>query len=662
MGRKRLYLPCLIVLMLSCLLTPAVAWAHGDPPPTPPTPPKEIETDLSYPVRWSWLHWWEANRDPFLEVLRQGRGQKPEQGVIDKFRKQAVDALTAAMESNAPVVRGSAVVALGQMREIPLSQKIQDIAAKDKDGQARAYAMVGLGLMDTPEAQKVLLSLDLANNPDLQHAKFLSLGLTSVPNADVVTMFQKAVRETNPAISAVSAWSLCRKIDPANADFLFKTLRVTESVWVSSDAILSLGYQKGDKNEHVLVDILLADPSTREVPILRQLQENIDRLNAIRRRVGAAFAKAQYDKAYQDYVDAYRAWQQAYPGREGDPMGKVDTLATEHVSLGLDQVYWDRLRASAAIALGHIDTETSRAALRKSLTFADDGFSQLFKAHAIMSLGLLGDPEAVPAMIDLLNLNTSSHAGTEAQLKGSLSGFAALALGLYARPQMTVQGPQDRPAYDKVCRLLAEKLADKGIESETRAACAMGLGLTRRTENLRYLQLASGKTVNDTDDLLIGYTLLARSMLGDTNVLEPAGKYLAIANDRTDTSGILGRRAAVLGLGVLGSQECIPLLVRSWDLGYYVNRETPAAMALCEAYNAAEPLCKLLNESPRPLEKAFAARCLGELFTAQRPGRLAWLLNESNYMIRNNRLTMYKALANEFMYVYLLPAFGKQWQ
>ena len=29
--------------------------------------------DRVYPPRWSWVHWWEANRDPFLEIIQQGR-------------------------------------------------------------------------------------------------------------------------------------------------------------------------------------------------------------------------------------------------------------------------------------------------------------------------------------------------------------------------------------------------------------------------------------------------------------------------------------------------------------------------------------------------------------------------------------------------------------
>ena len=236
-----------------------------------------------------------------------------------------------------------------------------------------------------------------------------------------------------------------------------------------------------------------------------------------------------------------------------------------------------------------------------------------------------------------------------------LRGYAAVALGLYARPVRTPQGLQNRPHYEKVRMALAKRLADRDEEQEVRSACALALGLTGRTENLKLFQKAE-KTIGRSQEILIGYTLLARGMLGDANILEPAKKFLAVARDRTDAAGILARRAAVLGLGVLGRQEGIPTLIDAWDLSYYVNREVALAFSLCEVYGVTDPLVKLLNESDKPLAQAFAARCLGELFTSSRPQRLARVLNDSNYTMKNRKMLPFQMLANEFLFRYLIPA------
>ncbi len=127
------------------------------------------------------------------------------------------------------------------------------------------------------------------------------------------------------------------------------------------------------------------------------------------------------------------------------------------------------------------------------------------------------------------------------------------------------------------------------------------------------------------------------------------------------------QRAAVLGLGVLGSEEAIPILIDAWGLSYYVNREVALSFSLLESYNVTEPLVKLLGESANPLEQAFAARCLGQLFTSTRPTpggpqKLNRLINGSNYTVKNMRMVRFQALANEFLFSYLIPSFGKDWR
>ena len=112
---------CLFATAVICFAGSLEVFGHGEVPPPPPTPPKvppQARVVHVKPPRWSWVHWWEANRDRYLEIIRQGRdGQKPAQDVIEDFRRQAVEALTAATKSEHWQLRASAALALGRMSE-----------------------------------------------------------------------------------------------------------------------------------------------------------------------------------------------------------------------------------------------------------------------------------------------------------------------------------------------------------------------------------------------------------------------------------------------------------------------------------------------------------------------------------------------------------------
>ena len=62
--------------LIALIVTTSTVLAHGSRPPLPPPPPPNplsVNRQEVYPPRWSWLHWWEANRDPYLYVNRQDR-------------------------------------------------------------------------------------------------------------------------------------------------------------------------------------------------------------------------------------------------------------------------------------------------------------------------------------------------------------------------------------------------------------------------------------------------------------------------------------------------------------------------------------------------------------------------------------------------------------
>ena len=749
----------------------------------------------------SWLVWWEANRDPYLEMIHQGLSAKPDPKVVAKHRHWPTNSLLAALKSDSLALRASAALALGQMGEEKAFEPLAELARKDKEVQVRQAAIVAIGLLDIPEGEKILTKIafaplprftnGFADAPNDRQAALIALGLMRRLAPETAVKIQKMfgqplvmlrrsievpdekdrerrnkktenfsftmmpltawtltrildpadpaeIFHNNPyaggiagdkealadgsslAASAVSCWALAWHEDPPSAGLFKEALVRTNVPWIACEAILSMGREgKPDPAiSEALAEILCATPKAKSLSVFRMLETqnaNLaelwrvceskpvrDKTAAGRSMYGDAFRKAiggfvttriieapgakhvwgkpvknylqlnfsgdRYDEVrYRNYTIRDYHWM----GLRGRNEHGQDVMY--HVNLGVEPFVMANLRASAAIALGRMDSSISQPVLRRVLAEKEEkkdekdfdcfDSSVLYKSMAIMFLGRSGDVEAVPALVELVRPTAPRGViVSRKRLRSPLRGFAALALGLYARPIPSPGGDQDRQGYDKICQLLAERVADAGEEQEFRAACALALGLSGRNENLGYLDSAE-KTIGDRDDLLIGYVILARGMLGDKTVLELAKAFLALKNNRTDRNGILGRRAAVLGVGLTGSPEAVAILNQCWHLGYHVARETALAMTFCQGFNAAEYLTSMMKSAPKAEMKALAARCLGELFTKERPSRLtARLVNGSNYEMRIPRLTYYRALANEFLFTYLLAPSADEWE
>jgi HEAT repeat protein len=635
-------------------------FGHGEGPPRPPTPPpaaaygQDLVRERVHPPRWSWIHWWEANRDPYLKSLKQTTAlQKTDPKVLAEYRARAVKALVAGLAAPSGDVRAASALALARMNERAALKSIANMAAGDGDPRVAMAALTALGLLDCPEAREALLTQVYASDPLLE-AGCVGLGfLRAVDDPKVDAALQQTVAGTKPGPATVSAWALRRHTDAASAQLMQSLLAQSKSPWLASEAILALGERGNAGAVPLLAELLLGMPQAQtHIAAYQALAEHDNEIVRLMGNVRVPIKEIEtYKLMYQKQAD----WR--YIGPNGQRLGPGPIV----IRVGVEQIYMACLRVSAAIALGKLRAPGASEALLASLAIRDDGYVELYKGFSMMSLGQIGEPTALPVLLDYLSrFQANGKVRTNVDRESPLRGYAALALGLYARPRDAAQGPVDQPDYDKVCQALADRLADPEEEMEVRSACAMALGLTARTENLRHLQKAA-EAVRPGDDPLAGYLLLARAMLADRNILAPARQYLDAKVEKKETSGLLGRRAAVLGLALLDSEEAIPTLLESWHLTYHVNREVAVALGLLRAYNVTDPLARLLELSPNPLEQAFAARCLGELFQEERPHRLRWLINDSNYTMKNERMLPYNAMANEFLYEYLIPCFGDRW-
>jgi HEAT repeat protein len=645
---------------LAMLAAAGVCLAHGEGGPPPPVPPETyLSREKLYPPRWSWIHWWEANRDPYLQTVSQHYArQKPEQQAVDAYRAKAVEALVAATRANDWKVRAAAVIALGKMGEQPVVDTLAAVTANDPEPRVVMPALIAMGLLDLPRTRDMLLGGTYPTDPLLE-AGCGGLGLLSEADApQVLQALQKSAGNPKAGVATISAWGLRLRPDPASGRFLQAVLTTAKSPWVASEAVLAFGEMGDPKVIPVLRDLLLATRQADAIASWEALRKHDREVGALVEGKRGQLEPTEMEQIRRHY-ETHTDWRDMGPNGEDVRPAGVPRFV---IMVGIEKIYMNRLRASAAIALGRIKHPRAQEALLEMLALQDDKYTDVPKGFAIMSLGMSGDEKAVPALLNhLAPRYTDGRRKTVLEAGSPLRGYAALALGLYARPRQTAQGVADPPGFDTVCDALAKRVGDAEDMLEVRAAAAVGLGLTQRTECLRLLSLAK-QAARPEDELLVGYILLGSAMLGDQNILKPARWLLTEAAEKTTIDGILARRAAVLALGLLETPQAIPLLMDAWHLNYHVNREVGLAFALAEAHNTTDPLVRLLGQSTNPLEQAFACQCLGELFNARRPQRLARFLNGGNYTMKNRRMMPYQALANEFMYTYLLPAFGDQWQ
>jgi HEAT repeat protein len=659
--------------------------AHSEPvvPPKPGPPPVAsplpFDTVWVYPLRWSWLHWWEANRDPYLRLDRQRVTQEDQPEAIARQRAKAVAALTTALNAGDWRLRAAAAFSLGQMGETPALPLMAGLAKSDRSAEVQQVASLGMGLLGAEEAETALTAKGRWTEVQ-QLSRYRALGLLSSLRATTIRLIHQ--ERAAVAIRVAGVWATAQVDGAANGQALTQLLMRTDNPWLASEAMLALGRAGNKQAVPILADVLLATGRGQSIPAWRRVEairleklEMAGVLKNLRVTGGANTVLAQF---YADYLKRYREWQREslnpYPPDDYDRAKMIFTLR-----LGIEEIYLGQMRAAAAIALGHINSPESRRALMLAIQQTGDEFgghwndvnalarahefSDLHKGMAIMSLGRIADPASLDLLIATLGGNIVTKIGkTPNELVDSpLRGYAALALGMYARPVDTPQGPQDRPGFDKVCELLASCAANPNETAEVRCACTLGLGLTGRTANLRFFGSITETAGRLNDVTHAGFDLMARAMLGDRKIIEPARQLLARPEVPDSVADVVGRRAVILALGLHGAQEIIPVLNAAWHQSYHVNREVSVAMCLCRGYSATDALVDLVENGPTPLAQVFGARCLADLFMKEESSRIARLLNTSNYAMANRTNLFLQGVANEFLFHWLIPAFGETW-
>lgn len=661
--------PGLLALTLIFMLLAAPARSHSDPPNVPPRPPGELNAEQVYPLRWSWIHWWEANRDPYLTTDRQDAAQEPDQAELEQVRSDIAAALERVLLLNEPRLRSEAAMALARLNEPGSIEPL--IGAIDAQGtfgdneaetqQVMQGICLGLGILDAPESELALTRL-----ADQRHefripamAGMALLGdLQPETRASLVAGLRGDLQQTQLVMLALS-----RHATAEHTRWLVAELEQNPSSWVAAQIIAGLGNANDERMVPLLRHILLTPPANLEnSPLLayaawRQLYEQ--REAALEAARSAVLGQMQSADAWRRYRTQLDQWNRLNPNRQVEEVERGDG-PTRTMGFGLADIYISRLRASAAIALGQIGTPEALEALRAVLSQEEDRYSAVPMLFAMMALGEAGDQAALDLFADPLNpINRRGRRKSTVELSSPLRGTAALALGLYARPEETPQGLRDRPDTDRVLELLAQRLTDHNETQEVRAAAAMGLGLSLRTAALRPLVIA-GAGLDRDEVILQGYVVLAMGLLGHQDAM-PAAVHLIETEHRDPVGGLIARRAAALSLGLLGRRDALPLMAQAWHADFYTSREIIVALSMMDLMDARGIVMPLIQDPEDENELAFAVEAVGRLASTHRPDPIAGWTRNRNFTFRNDALAPLSSTANPFLFDYLIPSLGAKW-
>ncbi len=659
---------CLVV----CGLTLAVpVLPHSDAPPVPPPPPLPGE-DIARvePLRWSWLHWWEANRARFLVPPNQGDADQDRQGVdTAAVRERVIRALRDGLSDRAAEAREACALALGVAGADETADAIIQALVAEPSPRVRQRMLTALPMLDRADhVPPWLLEHEYATGY-LRATAILGFAWVRPLDADSLRAIERFVGD-NAFIANAAAEALCRHPATLPLNDIKRRVVNATSPWIAARLLHALGSVGDASTDRVLLDIAAGGETLERLAAWRLLQDIAKEKDAAARRLKAGGQPQQLADARLRWRTAHRRLVRLAPEPvrpDGlDPVPNavdLDGLGNRTgIVTGIERLYQSRLRTAAALAVADRNPE---GAVRTLLGIFDDhdDFARLPQCFAAVALGEIGDPAALPM---LTRLTLGRHAGRDrldlvTNDDAPQRGFAAVALGLYARPALTEQGPVDRAGFERALEVLHQRLADRRETPEVRAACVMALGLSGRSINLPRLKELTTQLDARRDLVLIGHTILARAMLGDRGVAADAEALLTADPHRDETTDLLARRAAVLAVGLSGAREGVPLLVWAWDQPYFVNREVILALSLGGALGVADDLIDRLQKAESQYERAFMAEALGQLFADERPTPLDRSLVGRDFTLRDGLLEDHRTLANVFLYRYLIPQFEEPW-
>jgi len=632
-----------VAILALLMLVAGQSLAHSEPPPPPSTTIySSSKGQLILPRRWSWLHWWEANRWRLLEPRAQTETLQGDNTNVEKAKTRAEKLLVTSAEHENAELRGSAILALGRLeseKALPLLSQ----GLNDQKQYIRQKSLIALGMISDGNSESTLAGFTPSSMFDAND-RMASMGLLrSLSNQSLNNLANGLAQDwLKQGEAELAVWVLSQNAGEYTGPLIVNVLDQTKTEEIASECLIALGKSQHPMAHRVLASVLLTED--------KNLNDNRLLLDfPVWRRLAA-----QYRAEAKGNGKTTRTRVRNPDGtpQKNDQGGDVYREHTTGNVYGPSQLSLAKLRVSAAIGLTLMNTPQANQTLLDAQFMPDTDYSKTYKAFAAIGLGENGYAPAVPVLIQTLPGQPIAPGRTRLGQDHPICGFAALALGLYAKQVPTEQGPTDRPHTIEALNALGQVLINPKQTLETRSACAVGMALSGRTANLQPL---SKIDINSRHQpLLTGYTCFARGALGDTSMIQQTPQVLANLPE-SDTERILAARAVVLGIGMLGSRESLPVLTQAWHNGHYTSREVIQALRLMNLPSAALSICDLYETSDKIIEQTYFCLLLGDLLGTRQPSPMNRFMANSNFTYRIDTRKPYQSMANGFLFDYLIP-------
>jgi len=596
---------------------------------------------------FTWVYWFETQGRGYLREAVADETLPWDTPATRRWRGEVVAALLPLVNDRDAQVRAAAVLALARMGEESLAQRLLP----------GAVGVAERGEQDAPDAQgeagegsglPTLLLLD--PSPDVRLAAWVALGLLDLPQTRAVLSVEpmEGMDELSRCAQA-AAIGLLGELDRSHVRWLVSRMDdVRESLEVKRWCVWALSQHDDAALDPVFDAALVNLPSPF---IIGQVLQN---RGFVARKGGADWLVSvlRYDPRVREWA-GYRALSglpaAGYYGSTPRRLGMETRIASTITLAGLPLIERDEDRrrvlellryrmlagnSSQAMDFNrgfdtiayfmHCDLTTENADL---LYDQLRGITALSFDDPAVQEGL--EEGEVPDARDLLVRQSANES----------RAYAALAAGLLIR--RATEGTFlsiDRPLGDvrgiEIERLkrrfgirLMRAVADEREPVSYRAACALALGLSG---DRRYsAELAAElQRLRGGDEAVLGYGLLALAMLGEDRASEPALRYLTRPGRVMDMDDLLGRRAALQALGLIGQggdEATRRALVGAWGGDRWVSLSVAEATAWAGRYDAVPAMLESLGGAS-PSWRATAAQSLGVVFDQAFPSRLSPLI------------------------------------
>jgi len=239
--------------------------------------------------RFGWAHWWETNRDQYLNehVTRSTQQSDAWQGLRD----DVVPDLLAASTSEVANLRAMAILALGRLGGDAAADRVlldsvggRVAAVRDPDARVRLSAWMALGLIGNVRCSEALLDPAIAAMHEADHAARV-IGIGLLPRLDarhVDVLLRVIVNGPGDEVSRLAVWALRVHQVERTLPLMSQIVRQTSAAFAVQEALLAFGAGQRKMDIDLLCEILNYYAINGNLPAYREIGRWVSELTAPR--------------------------------------------------------------------------------------------------------------------------------------------------------------------------------------------------------------------------------------------------------------------------------------------------------------------------------------------------------------------------------------------